>query len=113
MADPTLEWRGPQVIASVEESGAQGAEEAAQRLLQASNQRVPVDSGELRDSGRVTVEGLEASVGYGAPHAVAVHENLEAHHDQGQAKFLEAALLEEQRALLEAIAASIKLALAK
>ena len=30
-------------------------------------------------------------VGYSAPYAVYVHENLEAHHPVGQAKFLEAA----------------------
>lgn len=31
----------------------------------------------------------EAVAGYAAPYAVHVHENMEAHHENGQAKFLE------------------------
>lgn len=32
---------------------------------------------------------VEVVVGYSAPYALIVHEDLEAHHDNGQAKFLE------------------------
>ena len=33
--------------------------------------------------------GLAVDVGYAAPHAVHVHEDMEAHHEVGQAKYLE------------------------
>ena len=73
----------------------------------------PVDTGNLRASGHVslpTVHVSEATVtlGFGGPagsgnhggqsnaesvgYAVYVHENMEAHHPVGQAKFLEGAL---------------------
>ena len=73
----------------------------------------PVDTGNLRASGHVSppaVQGSKVSVtlGFGGPagsgnhggqsnaesvgYAVYVHENMEAHHPVGQAKFLESAL---------------------
>jgi hypothetical protein len=57
----------------------------------------PVEFGDLRDSGEVSPpewEGdnltMELSFGGSASeYAMAVHEDMEAHHDQGEAKFLE------------------------
>jgi len=40
--------------------------------------KLPVDSGELRDSEQIRVKGDNAVVGYTAPHAVQVHENINA-----------------------------------
>lgn len=57
-----------------------------------SDANVPVDTGELKESRRIERRGLEASVGYTAPHALAVHEDLTASHDDGKAKFLEDAI---------------------
>lgn len=110
-SDFALTWRGTEVLAAIKSEGPKGVRDGAELLLDASNQRVPVDSGELKGSGEVISDGLTAAVSYGAAHALIVHEDMEAHHSRGQAKFLEAALAEEQRELLAAIAASIKLAL--
>src|SRR6185312_10851378 len=44
------------------------------------------------------------TVGYAAPYALFVHENMEAHHTKGQAKFLEA----PARAMREELGDSIK-----
>lgn len=46
----------------------------------------------LRKKARTSKEADQGvfTVGYKAPYAVYVHENLAAHHDHGQAKFLEA-----------------------
>ena len=63
-------------------SGAgRGAEAAANLLLNASRERVPVDSGRLRESGFAQVSGAQARVGYSAPYAAIVHER--------QVKYLE------------------------
>jgi hypothetical protein len=47
-------------------------------------------------------------VGYTAPYAIYVHENLQANHPTGQAKFLEKALRRTDRRLATIIANSIK-----
>lgn len=64
--------------------------------------RTPVDTGVLRSSGTVlppNVSGsrVEVDAGFGgaaAKYAIPVHERLGAHHNVGEAKFLERAFLE-------------------
>lgn len=68
--------------------------ERAHETLRDSQKEVPVSTGELVESGFVgpveTRPGtIEATIGYTAPHALAVHEDLTARHDDGKAKFLE------------------------
>src|SRR5687767_4073921 len=60
---------------------------------------VPIDTGELRDSGYVnppveTGAGYEIEVGFTAEHALEQHERLDYHHRHGQAKYLEQPLME-------------------
>lgn len=67
-----------------------------------SMRRTPVDTGALRGSHvteRPVIDQGEISVairvgGPAAPYAVIVHEDLEADHPVGQAKFLESTILE-------------------
>jgi hypothetical protein len=60
-----------------------------------SQHQVPVDTGYLRASGsvsdpEVSPSSVEVNVGYSAPYALWVHEDLAAHHTPpGKAKFLE------------------------
>ncbi len=69
----------------------------AEQIMTAAKLETPVDTGNLRASGHVQApirEGQQVSVaegfgGVAAPYAVIVHENLEAHHPVGKAKFLE------------------------
>jgi len=84
-----------------------------QKVLAASLPLVPVDTGTLRASGYVTepmraADLVTVEIGYGGPaakinpksgassdsYAIFVHENLEAHHPVGQAKYLEQPLNE-------------------
>lgn len=82
-----------------------------------SKRRVPVDTGTLRASGHVqqsemAADGVSVTMGYGGPavdYALIVHEDLEAHHAVGEAKFLENVLRESAPFLLERIAKRIKL----
>lgn len=50
----------------------------------------------------------KTSVGYTAPHAVPVHERLDVHHPQGQAKFLEQPLRTEQRKMAAIIRSRLR-----
>lgn len=69
-----------------------------------SRKRTPVDTGNLRASTMVTdpvIDGDKISCsivvgGVAAPYAVHVHENLEAYHPVGMAKFLESVLFESR-----------------
>jgi CRISPR/Cas system-associated exonuclease Cas4 (RecB family) len=47
-------------------------------------------------------------VGYSAPYALFVHENLEAHHPVGQAKFLEQPAREFRKDMAAAVVAGLK-----
>lgn len=81
-----------------------------------SQRRTPVDTGALRASHSVKVESAGGDItgtisvgGVAAPYAVHVHENLEAFHPVGQAKFLESTLNESQDFLAQRIARRIDL----
>lgn len=93
--------------------------EEAENLMTRSKRLVPVDTGNLRASGHVRPPvrqggALVVVLGYGGPagsgnqgatnsrevgYAVYVHENTQAQHTTGQAKFLEQPVLEAQRTL--------------
>lgn len=84
-----------------------------------SRRRTPVDRGNLRASHFVMPPVIkrwsgDAFVtiqvgGPAAPYAVFVHENLDAHHKVGQAKFLESTLRESAPYMGERVAARIDL----
>lgn len=81
-----------------------------------SQRRTPVLTGALRASHLVSVEATRRDVtgrisvgGVAAPYALYVHENLEAHHNVGQAKFLESTLAESKPFLAARIAKRIPL----
>lgn len=76
-----------------------------------SKRRVPVDTGALHDSGRVEVvdDGVRLAYGDAAvDYAIYVHENLEALHPVGEAKFLERPILEALPYLAERVARRIR-----
>ncbi len=91
--------------------------EEAQVEKAESMRRTPVRTGALRASHEVSkpnVSGREISVvisvgGVAAPYAVVVHENLEALHNPGQAKFLESTLMESKPFMAARIAKRISL----
>lgn len=77
--------------------------EEGQAIIGESRERVPVDTGALKNSGFVEIPvwvtpGLaRVTVGFGGPaaeYAVIVHEDLEAHHETGGPKYLESVILE-------------------
>jgi hypothetical protein len=80
-----------------------------------SMRRTPVDTGALKGSHETLppeYDGPEVSVkivvgGPAAPYAVVVHENLEAHHPNGQAKFLESTINESRPFMADRLAKRI------
>lgn len=112
-------------------AGAVAVEAAAEHLLEASQKVVPVESGRLRDSGRVTTDGMEAAVSYGreddaeilgfdehdravgsspsAAYAQKQHEDMTlAHPNGGQAKYLEQPMHAEREAVAEILAETVR-----
>lgn len=81
-----------------------------------AKKRTPVDTGVLRSSGHVqgpTVHGNEIVVrlvfgGPAADYAAIVHENLQAHHDVGQAKYLESVTAERGHNMTRELLAFMK-----
>lgn len=78
----------------------QGMAAAATLVKGRSQAKTPVDEGNLKASHYtatgVTLSGPVAEVGCTADYAIYVHEDLEANHTVGQAKFLESALNESK-----------------
>lgn len=83
------------ILSAIEKAAEEGLTEAAKETLKRAKERVPVDTGGLKRSGRVTVDDLSVTVRFHSPHAYLVHEHTEWQHPNGgQAKFLETAALE-------------------
>ena len=83
--------------------------------MKESMRRTPVKTGALRDSHVLLGPFYDGnrvnamiSAGGELPYAVRVHENLEAYHPHGQAKFLESTLMESARFMSRRIAARIQ-----
>lgn len=87
-----------------------GAKMAAEQLLKWSKPLVPVDTGKLKASGEVVKRDTGYAVQYssankqGYDYAYIQHENLEYHHEVGQAKYLEQPLREHAQELMDIVA---------
>jgi rRNA processing protein Gar1 len=78
--------------------------------------RTPKDIGTLRNSvllkgpeqiGKKTTCSIVAG-GAAAPYAVVQHENLQYHHTEGQAKYIESVILESRSSIGDEIAALVR-----
>ncbi|QNJ56239.1 hypothetical protein SEA_OHGEESY_10 [Gordonia phage Ohgeesy] len=104
-----LEDNTDQVIDQIADAWTAAMQAGADELLDKSNQLVPVDDGDLRNSGVASASGKEAAVAYTAPHAMKQHERLDFDHPSGgQAKFLETAALANASAIEQAIAEAMR-----
>jgi len=65
----------------------------------------PIDTSNLRGSAYIDVDGSKSVfIGYTAYYAVYVHEDLEAYHEVGEAKFLDKAIKMNQKRIIEELA---------
>jgi hypothetical protein len=74
---------------AMRDAAAQALRAEVEATLAEATTRVPVDTGELRDSGVIVGEGMSLSIAYTARHALPVHERVEVRHLIGEAKWLE------------------------
>lgn len=90
-----------------------GMKKAVAYLLRESQKIVPVDTGALKASGHVVVQGsgfdTRAFVVYSTGYAIFVHEDLNARHKKGKyAKYVERPLREKNKQILAIIAKELK-----
>lgn len=89
-------------VAKIEGLTMEGLLEAGLKVQRVAQQRTPVDTGNLKNSAYTRKDGkLRVAIGFGAAYAIFVHEDLEARHETGQAKFLESALRDNRDAILK------------
>lgn len=92
-------------------------EEYTEVELPEVQRRTPVDTGALVDTEEVRgpfFQGTRVSVeiiagGTAAPYAIYVHEDLEAIHPRGQAKFIESVVRESSSHIMQRIGERVKL----
>ncbi|TCB97581.1 hypothetical protein E0H26_11725 [Micromonospora zingiberis] len=108
MADEVrIEWDGDKVLAALKESSFEGAELAAEHLLQVSSALAPHEEGDLERSGEVSSDKATGTVAvsYDRPYAVRQHEDQTLRHDDGRkAKYLEDPMGTEKDTMLALMA---------
>lgn len=108
----TVKWDGARAKAAIVAGGKDGLKDAAELVFEATQREVPVDTGGLKGSGKVDVDGLHAEITYGEglpdARAAIIHEKLDIRHDRGSAKYLENPTTASARQAFAAIAAGIR-----
>jgi hypothetical protein len=85
-----VKWNANGAIKIVSRSGQAGLLDIMSKVLDASQAQVPLDTGDLRESGHLRVTSAGVQIAYSDPKALDQHENLEYKHTDGRkAKYLE------------------------
>lgn len=99
-------------LAQLRAAVSRGVNEAAEHVLKAAQENVPVEDGDLRDSGEVTMSGTTATVAFTAPYSKKQHEDMRLRHPNGGGpKYLERALAGERDQVRTIIATHLRRAL--
>jgi hypothetical protein len=108
-----LTWRGDAVNRLIEAAGQRGVDEGIDIIGDLSQERVLVQTGELKRSRKTVRRGLTAAVGYTDSKAVGAHENLAVTPKKPgtRPKFLETAAIDSRGKVLDAIADQLRRAL--
>ena len=111
-----LEKEFSRKVKDIKHGSSEGLVEAGKHLLELSQPLVPVDTGRLKESGRVvqenantvyiTYEAFNPENGY--EYAPIQHEALDFHHNVGQAKYLEEPFMMNIDKLVELVAVKTK-----
>lgn len=99
-----------------EAAGVRAVNRFGEHVIGQAQVLTPVKTGALNQSAttqpaRLTRSDISKVVGFNTDYAAAVHERLDLHHDQGQAKFLETAMRKEARKLLPFVESEMRRAL--
>lgn len=110
MSGVSTEWNGDIVSAMIDANAPEALNHGAELLRGDSQPLAPIDTGILRATGQVTSateSSLIAYVSYDTKYAARQHEELGWNHDDGQAKYLEGPLVENEAKYQQAIAARL------
>lgn len=104
----TLNFTG--LEARIRAAAVDGLADAAEVVKQEAIERCPKETGELRNSAGTAVdeEGAEALVYFDTPYAVRQHEELGWRHQDGEAKYLENAVVATKATVAAMVAESIR-----
>lgn len=91
MAGVTFTSRKGEVLTALKANTRKGLQAASIEVASEAKRLTPVDTGRLRSSLGWNVSDLTAVIGTNVEYAPFVHENMDARHVVGQAKFLETA----------------------
>lgn len=79
-------------LTQIEQAAQDALVATAKEVLKEARKLVPRDRGKLSSSGRVEADWKSVAVAFRQPYAWIQHERLDFQHEQGQAKYLEAAV---------------------
>ncbi|WP_449277997.1 hypothetical protein [Leucobacter sp. GX24907] len=103
----SVEWHGDIVSAMIDANAPEALNHGAELLRGDSVPLAPIDRGPLRGSAQVTpatAGNHTAYVSYDTPYAARQHEEIGWRHDEGQAKYLEEPLVQNEAKYQQAIA---------
>jgi hypothetical protein len=105
-------WRvsiNPSITSIMNGAANRGVALAAEHILGVSVENTPIEEGTLRRSTTVSTDPatFTAAVSVDTPYAVVVHEDMQARHKTGAAKFLERAMNSEVQVAAEIIRKTI------
>lgn len=104
-------WRGKELQGKMLQQGMQGLLDAGELILDASNQKAPIDEGVMIGTGDVTADESTKSVviSYDSPYAIKQHEDTTLKHKNGrEAKFLQSAVQENTQRVTDILASALK-----
>lgn len=105
-----LNFTGPE--AHIRAAAVNGLHDAAEVVKQEAIERCPKETGELRNSAGTAAEGLEAVVYFDTPYAVRQHEELGWDHQDGEAKYLENAVVATKATVAAVLGETIRRSIA-
>jgi len=100
----TLKWYGEKIKANLKQNVQEAAKEVGESLFDEAQSRVPVKTGNLKESGNLEVAEDSVAISYDAEYAYKVHENP---NSTGY-KWLERTLIDAQVEVAEKIAKKLR-----
>ena len=83
------------VVKRLQHAAQKGTQAAAARTLARARELAPTATGALKASGRIEHRPEGAVVLFAAPYAAVVHQSPDLYHDDGQWRYLSAAVAEQ------------------
>ena len=105
-----MKWYGQEICQAIENEVQKRLVDCAQDLVEVSNDRTPLDSGDLRGSIKEDTKELDkliVKVGSNLPYAARQHEEMDYKHMNGGAKYLERPLDEKAQTYINYVSAGV------